>query len=107
MTIFWDAAAQLCANVNNNFTPMIIYEDEVPRLLEDQRYSFFRIIHDCSVDSLMTFNIIREYLNIRMMNFTCLGVTDKTELASKISERDDGDFNMIILLNCGGDLDLS
>lgn len=86
---------------------MIIYEDEVPPLLEDPRYSFFRIIHDGSVDSLMTFNIIREYLNIRMMNFTCLGVADKSELAGKISERDDGEFSMIILLNCGGDLDLS
>ena len=86
---------------------MIIYEDEVPLLLEDRRYGFFRIIHDCSVDSLMTFNIIREYLNIRMMGFTSLGVADRSELASRISERDDGDFNMLILLNCGGDLDLS
>ena len=86
---------------------MIIYEDEVPLLLEDRRYGFFRIIHDCSVDSLMTFNIIREYLNIRMMGFTCLGVADRSELASRISERDDGDSSMLILLNCGGDLDLS
>lgn len=63
---------------------MIIYEDEVPRLLEDRRYSFFRIIHDGSVDSLMTFNIIREYLNMRMVGFTCLGVADRGELAAKI-----------------------